>query len=139
MKKTIDFEVIKHIKSGAEAKRDSIIVEEPLEIKIMSKGKSIDLSVTMRTPGDDFNLVIGFLFTEGIIHNKEDIAKISFGTNPQIDYEDLKSQSITVHLHKHVPIDPTQLQRHFYASSSCGVCGTLPRFHPTPCTHSLLY
>jgi len=123
MKNKVNYDVIKYVKSGVESRRDSIIVEEPLEIKIITKGKSYDLSITMRTPGDDFNLVTGFLFTEGIIHNKEDIAKISFDTNPQIDYEDLKSQSVSVHLHKHVGIDPTQLQRHFYTSSSCGVCG----------------
>lgn len=123
MKKTIEYDVIKYAKAEAETHRDSLIVEEPLEIKIISHGKSLDLSVTMRTPGDDFNLVTGFLFTEGIIHSKDDIAKISFDTNPQIDYEDLKSQSVSVHLHKHVSIDPTELQRHFYVSSSCGVCG----------------
>jgi len=123
MKKTIACEVIKYPKTGEESHRDSIIVEEPLEIKVISAGSSYDLSVTMRTPGDDFNLATGFLFTEGIIHSTNDIAKISFDTNPQIEYEDLKSQSISVHLHKNVDFDPTSLQRHFYASSSCGVCG----------------
>lgn len=123
MKKTIDHEVIKYAKSEAKTQQDSIIVEEPLEIKLISKGKSIDLSVTMRTPGDDFNLVTGFLFTEGIIHRQDDIAKISFVSNAQEDDEELQSQSVLVHLHKHVDLDMTAIQRHFYSSSSCGVCG----------------
>lgn len=123
MKKTIEYDVIKYAKEEAKTQRDSIIVEEPLEIKIISRGKSYDLSVTMRTPGDDFNLVTGFLFTEGIIHSQDDIAKISFDSNAQLDDEELQSQSVSVHLHKHVELDLDSIQRHFYSSSSCGVCG----------------
>jgi len=123
MNKTNDCEVIKYTGTGSEIRDDSLIVEEPLEIKLISQGKSHDLSVTMRTPGDDFNLVTGFLFTEGIIHKKDDIAKISFDSNAQLDDDELQSQSVSVHLHKHIQLDPTELQRHFYSSSSCGVCG----------------
>jgi len=112
---------IKVISANKEIKTDYVIIEEPLEIKLIHRQRKIDLAVTMRTPGDDFNLVSGFLFTEGIIHSKKDILKISYTANQN----EIESQenSISVHLATHVPFDLTNINRHFYASSSCGVCG----------------
>lgn len=107
----------------AKQKEDQIIVEEPLEIKIrISTGEKIasyDLSVTMRTPGDDFNLVKGFLFTEGIISADQDIIKINYTDT----LSGSQGNSITAHLSPHTGFSPDSLQRHFYTSSSCGVCG----------------
>lgn len=121
MKKIRQHEVIKFKNEHKERQIDSLIIEEPLEIKVILDGVTHQLSITMRTPGDDFDLVKGFLFTEGIIHTDQDIAKIAFdaGANDA----DLQSQSVSVFLHKHVDFDPIRLQRHFYSSSSCGVCG----------------
>lgn len=121
MKKIRQHEVIKFQNNRRDRHNDSLIIEEPLEIKLVLHGATHQLSITMRTPGDDFDLVKGFLFTEGIIHQDQDIAKIAFdaGSNDA----DLQSQSVSVFLHKHVDFDPTLLQRHFYSSSSCGVCG----------------
>ena len=121
MKKIRQHEVIKFKNEHKERQIDSLIIEEPLEIKVILDGVMHQLSITMRTPGEDFDLVKGFLFTEGIIHTDQDIAKIAFdaGSNDA----DLQSQSVSVFLHKHVDFDPATLQRHFYSSSSCGVCG----------------
>ena len=102
-------------------KRDFLAVEEPVEIRLQVLGydpKSI--SVTMRTPGNDFELALGFLFTEGIIQSKEQVEHISY-TNV---WEPEKEENIVlVRIKKGVDIDFSRLERHFYTSSSCGVCG----------------
>lgn len=88
---------------------DTLAVEEPLQILLNGS----PLSITMRTPGNDSDLAIGFLFTEGIV---EDIAQIA-----AVRQED--ENSVSVQLKPGVAIAPHHLQRNFYATSSCGVCG----------------
>jgi FdhD protein len=105
---------------------DDIIVEEPLEIilKFKHHNKSIlkTISITMRTPGDDENLVRGFLFTEGIIKNPlQDIEKFEFRFD--CNAEPVEQQTIIVHLRENILPEIENLDRHFYTSSSCGVCG----------------
>lgn len=97
---------------------DAITVEEPLEIRLgyadTIKGKTHkSLSITMRTPGDDINLVCGFLYSESIIRHVEDIASIDDDTD----------NVIRVELKDDVSFDQQRLERHFYTTSSCGVCG----------------
>jgi FdhD protein len=95
---------------------DDIAVEEPLEIRLRygQKGSEIEqaISITMRTPGNDPELALGFLFTEGILTGAAAIRHIQ-----------ASDQSVTVSLAPEVKPDITRLQRHFYTSSSCGVCG----------------
>jgi FdhD protein len=95
---------------------DDLAVEEPLEIRL--NGTAV--SVTMRTPGDDFELAIGFLFTERIIVHRDDIARVEYGRGPD---GRASGNVVDVTLHAGRQIDVTRLQRHFYAASSCGVCG----------------
>src|SRR5882757_3481989 len=116
---------------------DSVVVEEPLEIRLQygPAGRRIDqgISVTMRTPGHDPELAIGFLFTEGIIADasaiisidQEDPNDTSIPPSDQTDRSSVKSapNSIRIGLHEQVTLDLGRLQRHFYTSSSCGVCG----------------
>jgi FdhD protein len=96
---------------------DVVAIEEPLEIRIAYTENGIyvskNISITMRTPGDDTNLAIGFLFTEGIIN---DISQIE--TSNQ-----LEENIIEVRLNPFVSLDLSKLDRHSYTSSSCGVCG----------------
>jgi FdhD protein len=74
----------------------------------------------MRTPGDDFELATGFLFTERIILRRDDIARVEYGCSP----DRRPSQNVVdVTLQAGKGVDLTRLQRHFYAASSCGVCG----------------
>ncbi|MEA2236848.1 MAG: FdhD protein [Thermoanaerobaculia bacterium] len=89
---------------------DAVVVEEPLEIRVGDKA----VSVTLRTPGADFDLAAGFLFTESILHSPGEIESIRHWGSPNI---------VRVALHDGVSIDMQRLQRHFYATSSCGVCG----------------
>ena len=106
-------------------KLDLLAVEEPLEIRLAfgpSKNRvQKSLAVTMRTPGNDFELVYGFLYSEGIIKNKADVVSMKYC----FDKDKLQEQEniIRVELHPELKFDPKQLERHFYTNSSCGVCG----------------
>lgn len=95
---------------------DFLAVEEPLEIRLeygpAESRVMKNLSVTMRTPGADDDLAAGFLFTEGILHQSLDISGIRGFAN-----------TITVVLSPDLEIDLQKLERHFYTTSSCGVCG----------------
>jgi len=104
---------------------DSVAVESPLEIRIVfgptSQRKDRSLSITMRTPGHDFELAAGFLLSEGIIQSGDDIDSFEF-CGPVADGESTSNQ-LRVNLPPSVEIDMSKLQRHFYTTSSCGVCG----------------
>src|SRR3954454_6656725 len=95
---------------------DDLAVEEPLEIRL----NGVAVSVTMRTPGDDFELATGFLFTERIILRRDDIARVEYGCGAD---GRPSANVVDVTLHAGKEVDVTRLQRHFYAASSCGVCG----------------
>jgi FdhD protein len=95
----------------SEAVEDCLAVEEPLEIRV--GGKS--LSVTMRTPGNDFQLAVGFLFSEGIVRNAGQIAGIARAAeNPNIVVVTLANQQRS---------KPVSIQRAFVMTSACGLCG----------------
>ena len=93
---------------------DSLAAEEPLEIRIGDK----PLTVTMRTPGHDLELAAGFMLTEGIIESADQIAEIRGGNS----VPGLKGNVVQVELRDTV-FEPGDLQRNFFAASSCGICG----------------
>ena len=90
------------------SEQDFVAVEEPLQIRIGER----NVSITMRTPGNDAELAVGFLFTEGILRGAGDVARIDCAEN-----------QTAVTLAAGVEIDAERLQRNFYMTSSCGVCG----------------
>jgi FdhD protein len=92
----------------ASAADDSVAVEEPLEIRIGEK----PVSVTMRTPGDDFALAAGFLAGESLITSADAIESIRHWSSPNVVRVDLRGD-----------VNLRRLERHFYTTSSCGVCG----------------
>lgn len=100
----------------ASACQDLLAIEEPLEIRLGNR----PLSITMRTPGHDFELAAGFLFTEGILEGPHQIQAIARTPNENPRQEE---NSVTVTLHPGVEVDLERLERHFYTSSSCGICG----------------
>jgi FdhD protein len=117
---------------------DSLAVEEPLEIQLAygpSDSRSIrSISVTMRTPGDDFALAAGFLMTEGVIRDPNHVMGIAYAgySSKQddlplqtIDLLNLgsKRNMVRVDLATDVPVNLGSLQRNFYTTSSCGICG----------------
>src|SRR5688572_25741019 len=108
-----------------ESTPDLLAMEEPLEIRIgfgpVSDRQQKKISVTMRTPGHDFELASGFLFTERIIQNFNQIESIKYCED--VGKQEEKENVVRVELKPEVEIDFEKLQRHFYTSSSCGVCG----------------
>ncbi len=105
---------------------DALATEEPLEI-VIAFGEAHNrqrqsISVTMRTPtGHDFELALGFLFTEGVIGSFEDIISVRYTASELA--ETAQTNVVKVDLKPSVIFATEKLQRHFYTSSSCGVCG----------------
>jgi FdhD protein len=109
---------------------DSLAVEEPLEIRLGIPNKESfehrAISITMRTPGDDAELAAGFLFTEGIVRTPDEIKQIRHcgpGRNASVNGRAANSNTIRLDLNEGVDVDLKRLERHFYTTSSCGVCG----------------
>ena len=94
--------------------QDEVVVEEPLEIRV----NGTSMAVTMRTPGHDFDLARGFLFTEGIIHSRDEIATLAYC--PDEEQPELKN-IISVGLSD--PNRKIQSSRSLWSTSSCGLCG----------------
>lgn len=101
---------------------DDVATEEPLEIRLLAGGGRQNVAVTMRTPGNDFELAAGFLLNEGIVRAQGDIAGISYCTDPAID-GDQRYNIVNVALAARALPDLDRLERHFTMSSACGVCG----------------
>jgi len=99
--------------AGPRRRRDPVSVEEPLEIRI----DTVPASVTMRTPGHDAELAVGFLAAEGILTRADQLLQVRpYARNRQ-------GNVIDVHLEDSVVVDFQRLTRHVVASSSCGLCG----------------
>ncbi len=104
---------------------DALAVEEPLEIRLAyrvdGRAEHKPISITMRTPGNDLELAAGFLFTEGILTAREQISRLRHcGKGAESGSE---TNTVVVELADNVAVDLKRLERHFYTTSSCGVCG----------------
>lgn len=104
-------------------KRDEIVTEEPLELALSEGGATRTLAVTMRTPGNDFELAAGFLYDEAIVRSRDDIIGMSYcldsALNPQQQYN-----VVTVECRAGAAaVDRARFERHFTIGSACGVCG----------------
>jgi FdhD protein len=99
---------------------DRLATEEPLEIRLIDPPKTV--AITMRTPGADFDLAAGFLYSEGVVRKRQDIEQISYCVDPAVDGEQ-RHNIVTVKLKEGVLPDLPSLERHFFTSSACGVCG----------------
>ncbi len=104
------------------SRRDELAVEEPLEFRVRAGGAQRSLAITMRTPGNDFELAAGFLFSEGLIADRHDIVQIAYCVDPQIDGEQ-RYNIVQVVLRQDELPDLTTFTRHFTVGSACGVCG----------------
>lgn len=103
---------------------DRLAVEEPMEIRVRWRnGGAVEersIAITMRTPGDDFELAAGFLFAEGIIRGRDDVVDIAYC----LDVEEPQERNVvTVTLAAGVEVDVGRLQRNVVSYSSCGLCG----------------
>src|SRR6266496_3898203 len=114
---------VRVISDGQERRRgDYLATEEPLEIRLVAGGATERLAVTMRTPGNDFELAAGFLHGEGILDGREALRGISYCTGPELDAAQ-QYNVVNVRLDGAAMPDLRGLERHFYTSSACGVCG----------------
>jgi len=134
---------VQTVEDGLSSSRsDFLAIEEPLQLCLNGS----PLSITMRTPGSDLDLAVGFLFTEGIIDNVGQILSIRAESQEEGNPE-ASGDTVTIRLKPETAIDPARIRRNFYTSSSCGVCGKLaigaievnpprpmrqsgPQFHP---------
>lgn len=126
MKQSVTNTNIKKVSAASiEEKPDLVVVEEPLEIRLgygsITERQQIRLAVTMRTPGNDFELVLGFLFTEGILSSYDQVESIKYCLDGGKAEE--KDNVVRVELKPETEFDQSKLNRNFYVSSSCGVCG----------------
>jgi FdhD protein len=115
---------VTRLREGSPSTRQDVVaVEEPLEIRVrFADGdgwQTRSVSVTMRTPGDDFELAAGFLFAEGLVADRRDIQEISYCSGDEQQEYNL----LEVRLTPSASFDAGLLNRNFYMTSSCGVCG----------------
>ena len=100
------------------ARFETVVVEEPLEIRINGS----PVTVTMRTPGSDFELAQGFLLTEGVIHDRADVATVRYCRGAEQDGVNTYN-TLDVTLQPGMQMPDLDVTRNFYTTSSCGVCG----------------
>jgi FdhD protein len=104
---------------GSARRRDQLASEEPMEIRVGTPGADQQaVAVTMRTPGSDFELAVGFLITEGVIDSAAAVRSVRYCDVPRAEQQ---YNVVTVDLDR--PVDLSAASRTFYTTSSCGVCG----------------
>ncbi|MEQ1905358.1 MAG: formate dehydrogenase accessory sulfurtransferase FdhD [Pirellulaceae bacterium] len=104
---------------------DHVAVEEPMEIRLIfgaaENRRLRSLSVTMRTPGQDLDLALGFLFSEGVIRSAQDVESVEF--TGVTETGEPHRNTVKVFLRPDIQVDFSTLERNFLTNSSCGVCG----------------
>ncbi|HEX3670112.1 MAG TPA: formate dehydrogenase accessory sulfurtransferase FdhD [Candidatus Cybelea sp.] len=120
--RTVEAEVVRLDGATRTRRHDEIVGEEPLELRLTAGGKTQTLAVTMRTPGNDFELAAGFVYGEGLVRDRGEIAELTYCLDPKLD-PDQRYNVVTVELRGTVGLDLTRFERHFTMSSACGVCG----------------
>jgi FdhD protein len=104
-------------------RHDAVVGEEPLELRLTRGDSAQTLAVTMRTPGNDFELAAGFLYSEGVVANRSEVAEITYCLDSALDPEQ-RYNVVTIELRP--ALDAARLarfDRHFAMNSACGVCG----------------
>ena len=135
------YEIIRVTAGDIRKDQDRLAPEEPLEVCVQPHQQAeIPLAVTMRTPGDDVNLAVGFLRGEGIVVRREDVASCGMAGDPSPDTG--TQNRVVVRLAPHVNFDLESVRRNFYATSSCGICGkatldSLNLMGASPATHTM--
>ncbi|MGH9106065.1 MAG: formate dehydrogenase accessory sulfurtransferase FdhD [Acidimicrobiales bacterium] len=116
---TVAWEVLDGV---ARTAPDTLATEEPLEIRLACGGRRQPVAVTMRTPGADFELATGFLFSEGILRQKEQLRHVSYCLDRTVG-EEQRYNIVNVEVTGASAEDVAPLERHFSMTSACGVCG----------------
>lgn len=114
---------VRVVRAGrVEERADQLATEEPLEIRLVAGALARTVAVTMRTPGADFELAAGFLFAEGVVRGRDEIRRITYCLDATVDpgqrYNVVNVEFVSAAMPDLAPLD-----RHFFTSSACGVCG----------------
>lgn len=116
--------IVRHEDGTTTGADDILVTEEPLEVRLghgpLDDRKEFRLSVTMRTPGHDEELALGFLFTEGLIADPAEVMRVEHCAHVKPEE---RGNVVRAELRPDVELDPARWQRNFYTTSSCGVCG----------------
>jgi FdhD protein len=119
--RTVDTDAVVLNGNARKLKHDEVVAEEPLELRLVASGTTRTLAITMRTPGNDFELAAGFLYDEAIVRAGDEIATIDYCIDPAID-PNQRYNIVNVELRTALA-DCARFERHFTTSSACGVCG----------------
>lgn len=103
-------------------KKDVVVTEEPLTLELQTGRGRQTLAITMRTPGNDYELAAGFLFGEGVIQHKEEITTMTYCVGEE--RENQAYNLLTIRLRREELPNLPHLERHFVTNSACGVCGS---------------
>jgi FdhD protein len=120
--RSVERPITRYDAAHASPAHDHVVTEEPLEIRLRAGGEARTLAVTMRTPGNDFELAAGFCLNEGIVHTRDELAHVSYCIDPDVDVEQ-RYNIVNVDLASSSLPDTSRFERHFAMNSSCGVCG----------------
>jgi len=120
--RTVETDVVALDGAARTRKYDAVVTEEPLELRLVAGGTTRTLAVTMRTPGNDFELAAGFAHGEGIVKGRDEFAGLTYCLDSAVE-PDQRYNIVTIELRSAASIDVARLERHFTMSSACGVCG----------------
>jgi len=121
-KRQVRTQVVRVERGVRSARSDGVVGEEPLEIRVRAGTGRRTLGVTMRTPGNDFELVAGLLKAERVIGGRDDIRAIRYCTDPDVDEAQMYN-IVTADLALGALPESAPSERHFHSGSACGVCG----------------
>lgn len=121
-------------RGSAKVRNDKLTTEEPLEIRLAAGGGRQTVTVTMRTPGADFELAAGLLYAEGVVRDRGEIDRLEYCVDDDLDPTQ-RYNIVTAHLRPRAGRDLSSLGRAMISSSACGVCGkaTLDQIEPRIC------
>jgi FdhD protein len=111
-----------HDGTSIRSRVDSVATEEPLEIRLDDGSRTVTAAVTMRTPGNDFELAAGWLYSEGIVGARSEVEKMAYCVDRSIG-EEQRYNIVNVRVRSAQAVDLQGLKRHFFTTSACGVCG----------------
>jgi FdhD protein len=120
--RTVETALVRYDRSHGSLTHDRVVTEEPLELRLVTAERTQTLAVTMRTPGNDFELAAGFVSSERIVRSRDEIGSVSYCIDPAIDPEQ-RYNIVNVELRSTELPDLARFERHFAINSSCGVCG----------------
>lgn len=120
--RTVDSTIVGLEGTQRTTRQDALATEEPLELRLAAGGQTRTLAITMRTPGNDFELAAGFVYGEGIVSAPQQIKELSYCLDGSVEPEQ-QYNVVTIQLATPTLPNLDRLERHFTIGSSCGICG----------------